>query len=88
MTFRTPIAEDLLIITNTYPFLSNYGGIFVEQQVETIRKNFKEVNVISPLSYFPSFLLNYNFFRNYSSYKISPKNYKNLGKKTFTLQFL
>ncbi len=62
MTFRTPIAEDLLIITNTYPFLSNYGGIFVEQQVETIRKNFKEVNVISPLSYFPSFLLNYNFF--------------------------
>lgn len=42
--------KTLLILTNSYPDRDgrHYGGIFVKEQVEELRKHFKNVYVISP----------------------------------------
>ncbi len=67
--------KKLLVLSNLYPFKSYYKGTFVSEQIKYQKKNFNEINVISPFSYFPKFLLKFKKFRNYSTYNSYPTNY-------------
>jgi len=67
--------HDLLVLTSAFPFESDYRGIFIKEQLNSICSEFEKINIISPLSYFPQFLLNSEYFRKYSGYREWPKNY-------------
>ena len=65
----------LLIITNTYPSGTDYKGIFIQEQILQLNHAFKEIIIISPIGYYPKFLLRYRWFRDYIGYNVFPADY-------------
>jgi glycosyltransferase involved in cell wall biosynthesis len=67
--------KNLLVITSIYPFKSDHRGIFIKNQIEILREDFETVFVISPLAYFPKFLLKFKLFQSISGYTQYPNDY-------------
>jgi len=74
---------DLLVITDAYPFGKDYRGVFVKTYIEAIKKNFRDITVISPLAYFPRVMLNLDRFRQYSGYTVYPNNFSSENIEVF-----
>jgi glycosyltransferase involved in cell wall biosynthesis len=60
--------KNLLIIPTSYPDVDNrhLGGIFIKEHLIYLKNYFKNVYVIVPTAYIPSFLTKYKIFRKYA----------------------
>ncbi len=64
-----------LLILGGYPCKNNYNGSFIKEQVDCLGNNFEQINVISALSYFPKFMLNFKRFRSLVKCVSYPQDY-------------
>ena len=64
-----------LLILGDYPCKNNYNGSFIKEQVDCLGNNFEQINVISALSYFPKFMLNFKRFRSLVKCVSYPQDY-------------
>lgn len=64
-----------LLILGGYPCKNNYNGSFIKEQVDCLGNNFEQINVISALSYFPKFMLNFKKFARIVRCVSYPENY-------------
>lgn len=62
------IKKNLLIIPTSYPDVDNrhLGGIFIKEHLIYLKNYFKNVYVIVPTAYIPSFLTKYKIFRKWA----------------------
>jgi len=65
----------MLIITDAYPSGRDYRGIFIQEQISKLNHAFEEIIIISPIAYYPNFLLKFSWFKEYIGYNQLPKNY-------------
>lgn len=75
--------KNLLIITEKYPYKDNISGIFIKERVDFLKKEFKNIYVISPLSYFPKWAIKSSYIQNYSGFSKKPMNYSYDNVKVF-----
>lgn len=64
-----------LLILGGYPCKKNYIGSFIKEQVDCLSSEFKQVNVLSALSYFPKFMLNFKRFSSFVKCVSYPEDY-------------
>lgn len=60
--------KNLLIIPTSYPDVNNrhIGGIFIKEHLIYLKDYFKDVYVVVPTAFIPSFLIKYGFFKKYA----------------------
>jgi len=78
----------LLIITTAFPYKSDYQGIFIKEQVNYLKNDFKKIIIISPLAYFPKCLLISKLFKNFSNHTQYPTDYSYENVSIFFPRYL
>jgi len=69
------LKQKKLLILGDYPCKNNYYGAFIKEQVDCLCNEFEQINVISALSYFPKFMLNFKKFARIVRCVSYPENY-------------
>jgi len=69
------LKQKKLLILGDYPCKNNYYGAFIKEQVDCLCNKFEQINVISALSYFPKFMLNFKKFARIVRCVSYPENY-------------
>lgn len=80
--------NNLLIISEGYPYMGNFHSIFVKEQINYLKKAFGEVFVISPMAYFPRWSTRISYIKESCKYLDKPEDYSYDNVKVFFPKYI